>query len=149
MDHKEGYHYVQCGLPNVWILNGYNIEKNPYGDFVSIEDVDGLHQAIAMALVTKTAPLSGMEFRFLRRELDMSQKRLGEIFGRDRQSVANWEKKEEVDEPYDFLLRHVYQQHLDRNAVYVDLVDRLNELDRAEYDGLRFCASDDGWHKAA
>lgn len=150
MDHKlQLYNYLQCGLPNVWLLNGYSIEKNPYGEFVSIADVDGLHQAIARALVSKPTPLSGAEFRFLRRELDMSQKRLGEIFGRDRQSVANWEKKEEVDESYDFLLRHVYQEHLDRNAMYIELVDHLNELDRLEYSGLRFSADDEGWHKAA
>lgn len=146
---KKNYHYVQCGLPNVWLLNGYSITRNPYGEFVSIDDVDGLHKAIAEALVGKPTPLTGMEFRFLRRELDMSQKRLGEILGRDRQSIALCEKKEEVGEPYNFLLRHVYQEHLDRNAMYVELVDRLNELDRLEYDGLRFAADEDGWHKAS
>ena len=149
MDHKDAYHYVQCGLPNVWILNGFKKEKNQYGEFISIEDIDGLHRAIACALTSKPTPLSGMEFRFIRRELDMSQKRLGEILGRDRQSIANWEKKGEVAEPYDFLIRHVYQQHLDRNARYVELVDRLNELDRLEYDGLRFATCNNGWHKAA
>lgn len=146
---KEPYHYTACGLPNVWLVNGYKFEKNNYGEFVSIHDLDQLYQAIAVALVGKSAPLTGMEFRFLRKELDMSQKRLGEYYGRDRQSVMKWEQSDEVSELFDHLLRHIYQEHFDANAVFVDLVDRLNELDRQEYDRFNFETADGAWRKAS
>ena len=149
MDGKQAYHYTGCGLPNVWLVNGYKIEKNVYGEFVTIEDFDGLHVAIAAALCDKTAPLTGLEFKFLRKEMDMSQKQLGELFARDRQSVANWEKAAEVPELSDKLIRHIYLETLNPDNVYVELVRRLNELDRIEYDSLRFASEAGVWKKAA
>lgn len=149
MDLNNLYHYTGCGLPNVWLLNGYKKTTNVYGEFIQVEDVDGLHKVIAISLCEKSAPLSGLEFRFLRNELDMSQKQLGELFARDRQSVAIWEKAEEVPELFDRLMRHIYQESLDPMAVYAELVRRLNELDRLEYKGLNFKSDDGVWKKAA
>jgi len=117
MADNQPYHYAGCGLPNVWLLNGYKIEKNVYGEFVSIEDFDGLHKVIAASLCDKTSSLTGLEFRFLRKEMDMSQKQVGELFARDRQSVANWEKSDEVRELPDKLIRHIYLETQDPNNV--------------------------------
>ena len=30
------YHYVECGLPNVWLRNGFEKKQTPYGEGVSI-----------------------------------------------------------------------------------------------------------------
>ena len=149
MGFKDLYHYTSCGLQDVWLVNGYELEKNAYGEFISIKDLDGLHEAIAASLCDKTSPLTGLELRFLRKELDMSQKQLGELFAKDRQSIANWEKKEEVPGLCDKLIRHIYQESLDPTAVYADLVRRLNELDRIEHDGLKFETTSGAWRKSA
>jgi DNA-binding transcriptional regulator YiaG len=97
---KECYHYTQCGLNNVYLQNGYDLLETPYGSGVAIHDVDGLHKAIAMALVDKHAPLTGGEFRFIRIELNLSQKALGEYLGKTdhddwlsfQETSGSWEK---------------------------------------------------------
>lgn len=149
MDANNLYHYTGCGLPSVWLVNGYKKTKNVYGEFINIQDLDGLHTAIAESLCEKSTPLSGMEFRFLRKELDMSQKQMGELFDKDRQSVANWEKKEEVPGLSDMLIRHIYQESQDPTAMYAELVQRLNELDRIEYETFNFETDDGAWRKTA
>src|SRR3981081_3052180 len=60
------YHYRECGLPNVYLENGYHEIETPYGRGVSIEDVEGLHIAIAHALVEEKPSLTGPEVRFIR-----------------------------------------------------------------------------------
>ncbi|RBL66775.1 hypothetical protein C3E98_035715, partial [Pseudomonas sp. MWU13-2625] len=59
------YHYTDGGLKNVWLTNGYTLHKTPYGDGVSINDLDGLCTAICLALAKKAAPLTGVEFRYV------------------------------------------------------------------------------------
>ena len=36
------YHYVECGLPNVWLRNGFEKKQTPYGEGVSISDIERL-----------------------------------------------------------------------------------------------------------
>lgn len=104
----NGYHYRECGLDNVWLLNGYELHDTPYGKGVSFVDVEGLDAAIAKALTEKPAPLTGRELRFLRIMLDMSQKSLGELFGKSAQTVALWEKSEALNPEVEYLIRHVF-----------------------------------------
>ncbi|WP_201779592.1 helix-turn-helix domain-containing protein [Azospirillum thiophilum] len=87
------YHYTECGLPNVWLANGVKPHATPYGEAMVIENVEGLHRAIGMQLVHRKPYLTGCEFRFLRKELDLSQNALAGYFGNDAQSVALWEKR--------------------------------------------------------
>ena len=144
------YHYTQCGLDNVWLANGFEIDETPYGRGMAIEDVKGLHAAIAAALVDKPGKLSGKEFRFLRSELDLSQARLGELMGREAQTVAGWEKKLEVGDTADFLLRHIYKQTMGGCQSYVDMIDHLKQLDIDAYRGeLAFKETEKGWMKAS
>ena len=42
------YHFIESGLPNIWLRNGYTEENSPYGPTVAFEDIFGLHRAIAM-----------------------------------------------------------------------------------------------------
>ena len=87
------YHYTECGLDNVWLLNGYMIEQHPnYGELFAIDHVDDLHRFIGRSLIALPRLLNGAEFRFLRRELDLSQKTLADLIGSNEQSVAKWEK---------------------------------------------------------
>jgi putative transcriptional regulator len=67
-------------LTNVWLANGFVIRKTNYGEGVSIHDVDGLHRALAQAMANKPR-LTGAEIRFLRKEMGLSQRGLGELLG--------------------------------------------------------------------
>ena len=64
------YHYRECGLPNVYLVNGYREIKTPEGSGIAIEDVEGLHMAIARDIVDTKPILSGPEVRFIRKFLD-------------------------------------------------------------------------------
>lgn len=145
------YHYQGCGLENVWLRNGYEIRETPYGRAVAIENLSGLHKAIALAVVNKRAPLTGEEVRFLRTELDIPQRGLGEWLGKSDQAVALWEKgRQPVPEGVDYLLRHIYRQHIDARSVYVEEVARLRDLDRQNYaGGYQFQETDAGWQQSA
>lgn len=144
------YHYLQCGLENVWLINGFEIVKTTYGESVRIDRADELDESIAAYLTEKPSPLSGQEFRFLRQQLDMSQKRIGELFGKEAQSVAKWEKSPEINKDVDFLIRHIYRQtKMNKSQTYMEMVDRLNHLDREDLERLRFQETGEGWKRAA
>jgi DNA-binding transcriptional regulator YiaG len=146
----EKYHYTQSGLDNVWLVNGFAIQDSPYGRGVAIENVEGLHAAIADALVRKPGQLTGKEFRYLRKQLDLSQARIGELMGKGAQAVAKWEKADQVPTATGFLVRHIYKQALNGRQTYVDLIDELKQLDYDLYSGeLAFQETKEGWKKAS
>jgi hypothetical protein len=60
------YHYTDGGLRNVWLANGYEIKKTPYGQGVAFHDLDGLTSSICAALSQKAGVLTGSEFRYIR-----------------------------------------------------------------------------------
>ena len=140
------YHYQECGLSDVWLINGYRQHATPYGEAVLVEQVENLHRAIGLSLVSRKPHLSGAEFRFLRKELDLSQARLAaHYFGNDAQSVAIWEKRGRVPKWADRFLRALYREHAEGNAHIREIVDRLNELDQQEYQRQLFEETDHGW----
>lgn len=93
------YRYDECGLDRVFLVNGYEKHDTPYGKAVSITDVAGLHRTIARAIVQSPKAITGAEFRFLRKHLDMSQKRLADLIGEKEQNVYRWEKARGKDVP--------------------------------------------------
>jgi len=145
------YHYTQSGLDNVWLQNGFTFDESPYGHGVRIENIHGLHEAISCALVDKSGRLTGSEFRFLRKELELSQSRFGELMGKTDQTVARWEKEQEVSTDADFLIRHIYRQTvIDEHASYVEMVDYLKEKDLEFHKVvLSFQETEEGWRKTA
>jgi DNA-binding transcriptional regulator YiaG len=133
------------------LANGYAEIETPFGKSVSIDDVEGLHRAIGMEIVNREPTLSGQEFRFLRKELELSQDKLGGLLGRDSQTIALWEKeKSDLPKMADMLLRAIYSEHLNENVQIINMIERLNELDRIERDERRFefAETDDGWRAA-
>lgn len=145
------YLYRECGLDDVWLANGFRVEKTPYGEAVSIDDLADLHRLIGRCLVQKPGKLSAKEFRFLRTELNLSQKKLGELLGADAQAIARWERGvSDVPGPSDRLIRVLYMECVEeKNASIRELVERINQLDEQESRQLRFEHEDDDWRFAA
>lgn len=144
---NKQYHYTECGLDNVYLLNGFEFTATPYGRGVSIHDVDGLHAAIGMKLAEQTSTLEGKEVRFLRHELDLSQKILAGLLAVDEQSVARWEKgKTKIPGPAQRLLSSVYREMITGDSKITENLEKLSALD-AEYHRLMTLARshDEEW----
>lgn len=107
------YHYTSCGLDSVFLKDGFAIKQTPYGPAVAIEDVEGLHLAIARDLLRQKPPLTGAQFRFLRKEQDLIQAEMAAILGVSAPAVATWEnlKGERVPRLTDITMRAYYLAH--------------------------------------
>ncbi|MDP1536141.1 MAG: transcriptional regulator [Burkholderiales bacterium] len=139
--------YTGCGLRNVWLQNGYAKKMTPYGEAVAIQDAEGLHRALAKA-ITRKPKMTGAEFRFIRKELDLSQAALGRMFGFEAQTIALWEKnRQRVPKLADRMLRLIYREHAEGNVKIRELIDRENDLDRInnETDKMIFVDTARGW----
>lgn len=140
------YHYTECGLRNIYLKNGYCIRKTPYGETISIENMQGLYSAITCDLIYYKPKLTGSEFRFLRNELLMSQKRLAELLSTSEQTLSLWERKGNVPTWADRMIRIIYLDYSNKKLGIVKLVDQLNHLDRSEYQKSRtFSDTESGW----
>lgn len=142
------YHYQDSGLDNVWLENGYAVHETAYGRGVSIHDSEGLHKSIGRWLVQLPKPLNGAEMRFLRLEMELTQKRLAGILGADEQAIRRWEKakKRPISGPADRLLRALYSEFVDGDGSVRAIVDRLAELDEIAPAKVTFCDGEGrGW----
>ncbi|MBS3896760.1 helix-turn-helix domain-containing protein [Silanimonas sp.] len=108
------HHYLGSGLANVWLRNGYRKQKTPFGVAVSLDDVAGLHRAIGLSLARQLR-LSGREFRFLRKELGITQQALADALGyADAQALAKWERSARVPHAPGLILRQLYLESAER-----------------------------------
>jgi putative transcriptional regulator len=138
------YHYVESGLPNVWLSNGFVVKETAYGESVAITDVKGLHDVIGKSIAEKPAALTGAEFRFLRKELGLSQERLADIVGLTSQAVAIWEKTDKIPTVNDRYLRGLYLEAKTGEADLMAAINSINQLDHDLYElNLEF---EGEWH---
>lgn len=122
--HDEKYHYLECGLDDVYLLNGFKRHESARGPSIAIRDVDKLHRAIGEYLCLKKKELNGKEIRFLRRELLMSQSSLARLLDVGEQTVHRWETgKTTMPRAADALLRLMY-----RNDTARGVKDQLNRI---------------------
>jgi DNA-binding transcriptional regulator YiaG len=122
------YHYTECGLDNVYLENGFTVHKTAYGRGVSIDDTEALHKTIGEWIIALPKPLNGAELRFLRTELDMTQKDLGNILGTTEQTLRLWEKRRAKpipSGPADRLLRAFYGEWLHGRGSVIQMTERL------------------------
>ena len=142
------YHYTESGLQNVYLENGYKTRKTEGGVAIAIMNVEGLHKAIGRELAT-SPHLTGTALRFLRKELGLSQHRLGEAVGASVESVSLWERKGRMPKSADRIVRALYLEHLDGNAHITALIQRLVNMDNQPEERLVFSDTDNGWRMAA
>lgn len=141
------YHYTDSGLDNVWLENGYSFHDTPYGRGTSIQNTEGLHRAIGEWLISLPKPLNGAELRFIRLEMELTQRDLAGILGADEQAVRRWEKarNKPINGPVDRLLRALYYEYLHGDGAVRRIVDRLAALNVIDKPSVRFCETDQGW----
>jgi putative transcriptional regulator len=133
------YHYVESGLPNVYLINGYREVKTPYGRGISIQDFEELHMAIAYALVEMKSFLTGPEVRFIRKLLELTQTQLASLLGVEEQSVRRWEKLARVPKQADHGIRLVFRDLTHRVTTPLsDLVRQIDTADSREPNTVRY-----------
>lgn len=144
-------HYISCGLMNIWLKNGYETIKTPYGEATSIHDTEGLHKAIGLFLVNNKSRLTGAELRFLRKELDLSQNNLANLLGVSESSIRSWENsRAKASGPAEKMLRLLYQQKVNGHKDINDLLERICQLNRDTHsDKIWLEETNSGWEKAA
>jgi putative transcriptional regulator len=144
------YHYTESGLRNVWLANGYDKRATPYGKGIAIQNVEDLHRAIARQLVRLPRPLKGAEFRFLRKELELSQAALAIYLGCNIQSLARWEKgASRISKPAERLLRAFYSESDQGNVQIRKLIERIAERQADPVSKLEFTRQHGEWKAAA
>ena len=125
------YHYTDGGLRNVWLANGYEIKKTPFGEGVAFHNLDGLTESICIALTKKAGVLTGSEFRYIRSAgMLLSQPALGKLMGIGGQSVARWEKTGKVPKWADKLVRLMYLAQAQGNEPISSAVERVKTVER-------------------
>lgn len=148
---KKPLHYTACGLDDIYLMSGYEVEKTPYGEGVSVRNVDQLHTAIGCYLTQQKRTLSGKELRFLRKQMDLTQSDLGKMLSLSAQQVARWEKEEsEISGAADILVRALFIQNACGKLDLQALVKALEELDSTIGEKkLCFENTNEGWKAAA
>jgi DNA-binding transcriptional regulator YiaG len=141
------YHYKESGLDNIWLDNGFTVHSTPYGEGVSIENNEGLHRAIGLWLLDQPSPINGAELRFIRLEMELTQRDLAAILGADEQAVRRWEKArgKPVNGPADRLLRALFREYLHGDGSVRTMVERLAALTGEEKPQGHFRETGQGW----
>jgi putative transcriptional regulator len=134
------YHYLESGLRNVYLTNGYREVDTPYGRGVSIHDVEALHMAIARALVeTKPPFLTGPEVRFIRKFLELTQTQFAALLGVEDQSLRRWENPVRVPKQADHGIRLVFRDLTPRGTTpLADLFRQIDTAKSSEHNTVRY-----------
>jgi putative zinc finger/helix-turn-helix YgiT family protein len=104
---RRNYRDKMCGLPGVTLL-GIEMRYCPKcgEEEVLIPRLQGLHKALAQAVVRKAGRLSAAEVRFLRKHLGWSGSDFAKRIGVSPETVSRWENGREAIGPQaDRLLR--------------------------------------------
>jgi DNA-binding transcriptional regulator YiaG len=130
-------------------VNGFDKKEAGY----IIHNQDDLHKAIGLHIVTKRKVITPKELRFLRSQMDKSQRELGEIIGQSSQQVARWEKgQSEIPGPAERLIRVLFMLSTmapeEREKLLEDVSGRLKQI--AQVDETRtpkatFRSTTKGW----
>ena len=128
---EERYHYLECGLNNVYLVNGFERFETARGASIAIREVDTLHRVIGEHICRERRELSGKEIRFLRREMLMSQAVLAALLDVKEQTVHRWEtEKVSIPRASEWLIRLLYMNKIpsvrDRLKGIADLEDEID-----------------------
>lgn len=149
-DIKEPVKYIGCGLDDIWLASGYELDTIDGDPVITVRNLDGLLAAIGRSLVKRKKLLSGKEIRFLRQQMDLTQSRLARLVGCDAQQIARYEKgQNRMPGAVDRLLRMLYREHLKDPIFVQDFLEAVDQLDGRMDDKQVFAETADGWKTAA
>lgn len=102
------YHYTECGLINVFIEGLKPVTDVDGDESIEVPAINGLHFAIAEAIVKHEKGISGGELRFLRSEMGYTQAELASIVHVDKQTIGRWERGEfSIEGPAETVIRRL------------------------------------------
>lgn len=144
------FHYVQCGLDNVWLTSGVEVTETDYGTGFRIKDAVELHEAIAKSIINGNRRLRGQEARFLRVLLNLSQEGMAKILGVDRATVIRWERSRErpLTVMQDISVRTTYAARASGDDFLLDVIKEMQDADEQQHGNATrqvFEASNHGW----
>jgi DNA-binding transcriptional regulator YiaG len=141
-------HYTECGLDNIWLQDGFERVETPYGTATTIDNIKGLHDAISKSLFTKKSNLTGKEFLFLRKELDLSQVEIARLFGVSEGTARNLERKEKLDSVYSHLMKAICQEYYAGQTRIFEIIESTKDDSQTDNEiELKFCEDRKGWHQ--
>jgi putative transcriptional regulator len=148
---REPVRYTGCGLDDVWLASGYELDTIDGEVVLTVRNLDGLLEAIGRSLVKRKKLLSGKEIRFLRQQMDLTQSKLATLVGCDAQQIARYEKgQNRMPGAVDRLLRMLHREHLQDPVFVQDFLEAMEQLDSRMADRQVFAATPDGgWRNAA
>jgi putative transcriptional regulator len=134
------YQYTECGLDYVYLVGGMEIRHTSEGEYVQINNPEGLHKAIGKFLVTRRKALSGKEVKFLRHEMDMSQPTLAYLLGVTEQTLQKWEagRTSQVPAPAEALIRLLYSEYVGERSGIRRRLKRIADLEDQIDDQVTF-----------
>lgn len=149
------YHYRECGLDNIYLMNGFSLENCDGDEYVSIRNIEELWKAIGLNLITSQKDLSPKEIRFLRRQMRYTQSELANRLRVTDQTVARWEKDTcKMPGPADLVLRVLFlsseiaqPQGKEILSTWLDLVMDLVEQDAPTKGEILFMCGGKGWER--
>lgn len=122
---KKPYHFVNSGLPNVYLVGVKNkVCRICHSQSAEIPGIEELMSVIARAVRKKEAPLSGPEIRFLRKRLGEKSSDFGQIIGVTEEQVSRWENGHNLPEKSADKLIRVFYCHLSGDPELKEQVDR-------------------------
>lgn len=143
------FHYKTSGLPNIWLDGGVESTETPYGPATSIADLEGLHRLIAEDIIHSPGIMSGEEFKFLRRELNLSQRALAAILKTEEKNISRWETGEnKVPGPAAAAIGAYYLATMEHDDI-AKTMKEIADLDRAMVEMRMFRMEGDHWETAA
>jgi transcriptional regulator with XRE-family HTH domain len=108
------YHYTASGLDNVTLVGLKSVCDDEGDECVTIPNINGLHKAIATAIVTRLSGISGKELKFLRTLMGKTQAELAAEVHREGLSVGRWERGETpIESNAEALIRLMARENLD------------------------------------
>ncbi|HMS40589.1 MAG TPA: hypothetical protein PKE69_10205 [Pyrinomonadaceae bacterium] len=104
------YHYKECGLPNVY-LGGIKVAhcKKCGERFPIIPSILRLYEMIGEAVALKPHTLTGIEVKFLRKQLGLTAAEWASYMKTDKTNVSRWENdRQPMSKQADALIRYLY-----------------------------------------
>lgn len=108
---KGLYHYIGCGLPNVYLKNvKWAVCQECKETTVEIPRMAQLHRCIGWLVLLKNSFLTGQEMIYLRKMLRKNQGQMAEMLGVGQVALNRWEREARKGhtKAMDTLFRMVY-----------------------------------------